>query len=443
MLDPAALRELGRFEYRPDKDLVLHAVLLDRIDTSQCVCTSVFRDRWGRLAPGDGRFPLDSVRPGAGSLREEHGAGSDAPAFPSGRPRRPPRGSLILRAPLSNARSTCRHRPCTPTSPPSPASRSSSSSSPLSSPASRSSITTRLRVALIGLAAITLYKIAFSGFNGGAGVAGLVAHLGKEWVTGDQPVLLLIGLRAARAPLRGEPRCRSCCRACLPDDWKGGFAMLVVVFVLSSFLDNIAAAMIGGTMATASSTRRVHVGYPRRDRRRVERRRLGQRRRRHDDDDDVDRRRRAARRSSRPTSRPVAGAAVLRRRRRAPAARLPADHEGRAGRDHARQGRGSASSPRSCAAAIAANVSLSSSSRRWLDAAAGDRPGGVGDVAAVARRSRAARLERAAAATRGQRLPLSLVLCGVDDAGRGAAGGVLARPRSASASSRRCSTTSR
>ena len=47
----------------------------------------------------------------------------------------------------------------------------------------------------------------------------------------------------------------------LPDDWKGGFAMLAIVFVLSSFLDNIAAAMIGGTMATALYRGRVHVGF--------------------------------------------------------------------------------------------------------------------------------------------------------------------------------------
>jgi hypothetical protein len=30
--------------------------------------------------------------------------------------------------------------------------------------------------------------------------------------------------------------------AFLPDDWKGGFALLVIVAILSSFLDNIAAA---------------------------------------------------------------------------------------------------------------------------------------------------------------------------------------------------------
>src|ERR671928_179001 len=36
---------------------------------------------------------------------------------------------------------------------------------------------------------------------------------------------------------------------------------LVLVFVLSSFLDNIAAALIGGTMARAVFHRRVHIGY--------------------------------------------------------------------------------------------------------------------------------------------------------------------------------------
>ena len=35
----------------------------------------------------------------------------------------------------------------------------------------------------------------------------------------------------------------------MPDDWKGGLVLLAMVFVLSSFLDNIVAAMIGGAMA--------------------------------------------------------------------------------------------------------------------------------------------------------------------------------------------------
>ena len=47
----------------------------------------------------------------------------------------------------------------------------------------------------------------------------------------------------------------------LPDDWKGGFVLLVMIFVLSSFLDNIAAAMIGGTIAMTVFRGKVHIGY--------------------------------------------------------------------------------------------------------------------------------------------------------------------------------------
>jgi Na+/H+ antiporter NhaD/arsenite permease-like protein len=47
----------------------------------------------------------------------------------------------------------------------------------------------------------------------------------------------------------------------LPDDWKGGVALLAVVFVLSSFLDNIAAAIIGGTVARHVFRGKVHIGY--------------------------------------------------------------------------------------------------------------------------------------------------------------------------------------
>jgi Na+/H+ antiporter NhaD/arsenite permease-like protein len=47
----------------------------------------------------------------------------------------------------------------------------------------------------------------------------------------------------------------------LPDDWKGGFVLLVMIFVISAFLDNIAAAIIGGTVAASVFRGRVHVGY--------------------------------------------------------------------------------------------------------------------------------------------------------------------------------------
>jgi Na+/H+ antiporter NhaD/arsenite permease-like protein len=47
----------------------------------------------------------------------------------------------------------------------------------------------------------------------------------------------------------------------MPDDWKGCFVLLALVFVISSFLDNIAAAMIGGAVARAVFKGRVHIGF--------------------------------------------------------------------------------------------------------------------------------------------------------------------------------------
>jgi Na+/H+ antiporter NhaD/arsenite permease-like protein len=47
----------------------------------------------------------------------------------------------------------------------------------------------------------------------------------------------------------------------LPNDWKGPFMLLIFVFILSSFLDNIAAALIGGTIALVVFKNKVHIGY--------------------------------------------------------------------------------------------------------------------------------------------------------------------------------------
>jgi len=47
----------------------------------------------------------------------------------------------------------------------------------------------------------------------------------------------------------------------LPSGWKGAALLLVFVFILSSFLDNIAAAMIGGTVALVVFKNKVHIGY--------------------------------------------------------------------------------------------------------------------------------------------------------------------------------------
>lgn len=117
-----------------------------------------------------------------------------------------------------------------------------------------------LPVALTGLAAITLYKLVFTGFKFGVGLSGLGLHMEHEWVMLANLFLLLMGfaLLSRHFEKSGIP---DEIPAWLPDDWKGGTVLLVLVFVLSSFLDNIAAALIGGTIARHVFRKKVHIGY--------------------------------------------------------------------------------------------------------------------------------------------------------------------------------------
>ena len=117
-----------------------------------------------------------------------------------------------------------------------------------------------LGVALAGLAVITLYKLGFTGFKTGAGLPGLGMHLVHEWVILSNLLLLLLGFALLSNHFE-ESRIPAILPRFLPDDWKGGFVLLVVIFVLSSFLDNIAAAIIGGTIAGTVFRGKVHIGY--------------------------------------------------------------------------------------------------------------------------------------------------------------------------------------
>ncbi len=109
-----------------------------------------------------------------------------------------------------------------------------------------------LQIALTGVAVVTIYKL-LTGFN-------LPLHLLHEW----RDLLNLFGLLIGFAILAkhfehsGLP---AKLPHYLPDDWKGGFLLLVLVFIISSFLDNIAAAMIGGGVAHVVFKRKVHIGY--------------------------------------------------------------------------------------------------------------------------------------------------------------------------------------
>jgi Na+/H+ antiporter NhaD/arsenite permease-like protein len=117
-----------------------------------------------------------------------------------------------------------------------------------------------LQVALAGLAVITLYKLGFAGFKTGPGFAGLARHMAHEWVILTNLLGLLLGFALLSRHFE-DSNIPAELPKYLPDDWKGGFLLLVMVFVLSSFLDNIAAALIGGTMAGVVFRRKVHIGY--------------------------------------------------------------------------------------------------------------------------------------------------------------------------------------
>lgn len=127
-----------------------------------------------------------------------------------------------------------------------------------------------LKVALIGLVTIVSYKFIFAtGFDPYHHFFGenpiFTQIIDKHSRGGEWAILLnLLGLLVGFAILAktfedsGVP---DYLPKFLPDDWKGPFVLLIMVFILSSFLDNIAAAMIGGTIALIVFNKKVHIGF--------------------------------------------------------------------------------------------------------------------------------------------------------------------------------------
>jgi Na+/H+ antiporter NhaD/arsenite permease-like protein len=117
-----------------------------------------------------------------------------------------------------------------------------------------------LQVALTGLATITTYKILFTGFKTGAGLAGFGLHMAHEWVLLVNLLCLLVGfaLLARHFEDSGVPEVLP---KLLPKGWLGPFMLLAIIFLMSGFLDNIAAALIGATVAASVFKRKVHIGY--------------------------------------------------------------------------------------------------------------------------------------------------------------------------------------
>jgi Na+/H+ antiporter NhaD/arsenite permease-like protein len=117
-----------------------------------------------------------------------------------------------------------------------------------------------LPIAATGLLTVIAYQWLFSAFPAGTGAAGLAAHFAHEWVVLANLFLLLVGfaLLAAQFEASGLPKVLP---HYLPDDWTGALALLGIVFVMSGFLDNIAAALIGGAAAHTLFRGRVRVRY--------------------------------------------------------------------------------------------------------------------------------------------------------------------------------------
>jgi Na+/H+ antiporter NhaD/arsenite permease-like protein len=117
-----------------------------------------------------------------------------------------------------------------------------------------------LPTALAGLLAVTAYKLSFTGFKDGAGLVGLGVHLSHEFSLLANLFLLLMGFALLSRHFE-ESRIPDEMPRHLPSGWKGGLSLLAIVFVLSSFLDNIAGAIIGGTVARHVFGGKVHIGY--------------------------------------------------------------------------------------------------------------------------------------------------------------------------------------
>ena len=125
-------------------------------------------------------------------------------------------------------------------------------------------------VAVIGLTVLLIFKFVFDpGFNFMTHVFGHNSMheqiMNKDLRQGEWGIILnLLGLLlgfALLAKIFEESGIPEALPKFLPGDWRGPFILLVFVCVISSFLDNIAAALIGGAIAIVVFKNKVHIGF--------------------------------------------------------------------------------------------------------------------------------------------------------------------------------------
>jgi Na+/H+ antiporter NhaD/arsenite permease-like protein len=112
-------------------------------------------------------------------------------------------------------------------------------------------------VALTGMTLIIIYKLVF---NDPVEPFNLFRHLGEEGRTLVNLMGLLFGFAILSKQFEAS-HVPDILPNFLRSGWQGAFSLLVMITVLSSFLDNIAAALIGGTIALVVFRGKVHIGY--------------------------------------------------------------------------------------------------------------------------------------------------------------------------------------
>ena len=117
-----------------------------------------------------------------------------------------------------------------------------------------------LAISVIGLLAIIAFETFVTAYPTGRGSEALLAHVSHEWVAITNLLLLLTGFEMLSSQFE-RSNISDHLPDLLPDDWSGGVALLGIVFVMSAFLDNIAAAVLGGVMARHLYSGRVRVGF--------------------------------------------------------------------------------------------------------------------------------------------------------------------------------------
>jgi len=115
-------------------------------------------------------------------------------------------------------------------------------------------------IALLGLSLILFAKFFFEPhFSIAEHLAGKPGEKGELWILLNLFGLLLgFAILAKHFQNSGIPEL---IHKILPHNWTGGLILLFVIMIISSFLDNIAAAVIGGSIAFVVYRGKVHIGY--------------------------------------------------------------------------------------------------------------------------------------------------------------------------------------